>query len=77
MIAAHVLTHTPSLAWEKLPEDVPLTDDPVDNLHQSAIAAALTVHPRPKTTHDAGASAAKILIINGLDRSDAPYLTSN
>ncbi|GBF81701.1 Uma2 family endonuclease [Aphanothece sacrum] len=28
--------------WEKLPEDFVLPDDPVDNIHQPALAAALT-----------------------------------
>lgn len=31
-----------SIAWEKLPDDFPLPDDPVDNINQPAIAAALT-----------------------------------
>ena len=28
--------------WEKLPDDFILPDDPVDNIHQPALAAALT-----------------------------------
>lgn len=30
------------ITWEKLPDDFQLPDDPVDNLHQPALAAALT-----------------------------------
>ncbi|ACK67469.1 conserved hypothetical protein [Rippkaea orientalis PCC 8801] len=30
------------LQWEKLPEDFILPDDPVDNIHQPALAGALT-----------------------------------
>ncbi|MDJ1175026.1 Uma2 family endonuclease [Roseofilum capinflatum] len=30
------------ITWEKLPEDFILPDDPVDNIHQPALAAALT-----------------------------------
>ncbi len=33
-------THT--ITWEKLPDDFVLPDDPVDNIGQPAIAAALT-----------------------------------
>ncbi|MGB7485622.1 MAG: Uma2 family endonuclease [Phormidesmis sp.] len=32
----------PDIAWEKLPDDFVLPDDPVDNINQPAIAAALT-----------------------------------
>lgn len=31
-----------NIKWEKLPDDFILPDDPVDNIHQPAIAAALT-----------------------------------
>lgn len=31
-----------AIAWEKLPDDVVLPDDPVDNINQPALAAALT-----------------------------------
>ncbi|MDJ0662036.1 MAG: HigA family addiction module antitoxin [Crocosphaera sp.] len=30
------------IKWEKLPKDFILPDDPVDNIHQPALAAALT-----------------------------------
>lgn len=36
------LASTPEIVWEKLPEDFVLPDDPVDNINQSALAAALT-----------------------------------
>lgn len=32
----------PIITWEKLPSDFPLPDDPVDNLNQPTLAAALT-----------------------------------
>ena len=32
----------PDIVWEKLPEDFILPDDPVDNINQPALAAALT-----------------------------------
>jgi hypothetical protein len=32
----------PVITWEKLPADFPLPDDPVDNLNQPTLAAALT-----------------------------------
>lgn len=32
----------PVITWEKLPPDFPLPDDPVDNLNQPTLAAALT-----------------------------------
>ncbi|MEM8642128.1 MAG: Uma2 family endonuclease [Cyanobacteria bacterium P01_G01_bin.54] len=32
----------PTITWEKLPADFALPDDPVDNIHQPALAAALT-----------------------------------
>ena len=32
----------PDVAWEKLPEDFVLPDDPVDNIKQPPLAAALT-----------------------------------
>jgi hypothetical protein len=31
-----------TIAWERLPQDVVLPDDPVDNIHQPTLAAALT-----------------------------------
>jgi len=37
-----LVTNKPPIAWEKLPDDYPLPDDPVDNINQPAIAAALT-----------------------------------
>jgi hypothetical protein len=36
------LASKPEIVWEKLPEDFVLPDDPVDNINQPAIAAALT-----------------------------------
>ncbi len=36
------LTSQPEILWEKLPEDFVLPDDPVDNINQPALAAALT-----------------------------------
>ena len=33
---------SPEVVWEKLPEDFVLPDDPVDNINQPALAAALT-----------------------------------
>ena len=36
------LTAKHQIAWEKLPEDFILPDDPVDNINQPALAAALT-----------------------------------
>ncbi|MGB0564876.1 MAG: Uma2 family endonuclease, partial [Spirulinaceae cyanobacterium] len=35
-------TAQPLITWEKLPADFPLPDDPVDNINQPALAAALT-----------------------------------
>ena len=35
-------TRSLAVAWEKLPEDFKLPDDPVDNVNQPALAAALT-----------------------------------
>jgi hypothetical protein len=32
----------PTVTWEKLPDDYALPDDPVDNIYQPALAAALT-----------------------------------
>ena len=32
----------PIITWEKLPDDFPLPDDPVDNINQPLLAAALT-----------------------------------
>lgn len=32
----------PIITWEKLPDDFPLPDDPVDNINQQLLAAALT-----------------------------------
>jgi len=34
--------HPLTISWEKLPDDFPLPDDPVDNVNQPALAAALT-----------------------------------
>lgn len=31
-----------AIAWEKLPDDFPLPDEPVNNINQPVIAAALT-----------------------------------
>ena len=31
-----------TISWEKLPDDFLLPDDPVDNIHQPTLAAALT-----------------------------------
>ncbi len=36
------VVNRPEVVWEKLPEDFILPDDPVDNINQPAIAAALT-----------------------------------
>ncbi|KPQ37571.1 MAG: putative restriction endonuclease [Phormidesmis priestleyi Ana] len=36
------LAPKPEIVWEKLPEDFVLPDDPVDNINQPALAAALT-----------------------------------
>jgi hypothetical protein len=36
------LIYTPVVTWEKLPDDFVLPDDPVDNIHQPHLAAALT-----------------------------------
>ena len=36
------LAAKPEIVWEKLPEDFVLPDDPVDNINQPALAAALT-----------------------------------
>ncbi|WP_121971292.1 Uma2 family endonuclease [Leptolyngbya sp. BC1307] len=36
------LAGKPEIVWEKLPEDFVLPDDPVDNINQPALAAALT-----------------------------------
>jgi hypothetical protein len=36
------LASTPEIVWEKLPEDFVLPNDPVDNINQPALAAALT-----------------------------------
>ncbi len=40
--AIATLTTTHTVRWEKLPEDFLLPDDPVDNINQPALAAALT-----------------------------------
>jgi hypothetical protein len=42
--APPLISQTPSLkvAWERLPDDFKLPDDPVDNVNQPALAAALT-----------------------------------
>ncbi len=37
-----VATHRPQVTWEPLPPDYVLPDDPVENLHQPFLAAALT-----------------------------------
>ncbi|BAY79699.1 hypothetical protein NIES25_61840 (plasmid) [Nostoc linckia NIES-25] len=37
-----VLTQDYKITWEKLPDDYKLPDDPVDNINQPALAAALT-----------------------------------
>ncbi|MEH2281173.1 MAG: Uma2 family endonuclease [Nostoc sp.] len=37
-----VLTQGYQITWEKLPDDYKLPDDPVDNINQPALAAALT-----------------------------------
>ncbi|MEA5462400.1 Uma2 family endonuclease [Leptothoe sp. PORK10 BA2] len=44
VIAQPITSKTPTLtvAWEKLPDDFKLPDDPVDNVNQPALAAALT-----------------------------------
>jgi Uma2 family endonuclease len=39
-MVASIVTHT--VTWEKLPEDYVLDDEPVDNINQPPIAAALT-----------------------------------
>ncbi|MGV0105816.1 hypothetical protein NSTCB13_04577 [Nostoc sp. DSM 114160] len=36
------LTQDYKITWEKLPDDYKLPDDPVDNINQPALAAALT-----------------------------------
>lgn len=36
------LTQDYQITWEKLPDDYKLPDDPVDNINQLALAAALT-----------------------------------
>ncbi len=36
------LTQDYQITWEKLPDDYKLPDDPVDNINQPALAAALT-----------------------------------
>lgn len=37
-----IATASYTITWEKLPDDFPLVDDPVDNIDQSALAAALS-----------------------------------
>ncbi|QSJ17225.1 Uma2 family endonuclease [Nostoc sp. UHCC 0702] len=37
-----IVTHNYKITWEKLPDDYKLPDDPVDNINQPALAAALT-----------------------------------
>ena len=37
-----VATHDYQITWEKLPDDYVLPDDPVDNINQPPLAAALT-----------------------------------
>jgi len=36
------VTTQPKITWEKLPDDFPLPDDPVDNIDQPTLAAALS-----------------------------------
>jgi Uma2 family endonuclease len=40
--ASHVAAHNIQVTWEKLPDDFGLADDPVDNINQPLLAAALT-----------------------------------
>jgi Uma2 family endonuclease len=42
VLQIHRPTSTPHVTWEKLPDDYVLPDDPVDNINQPALAAALT-----------------------------------
>lgn len=37
-----VTVNQPAIAWEKLPDDFPLDDDPLDNINQPLLATALT-----------------------------------
>lgn len=37
-----VAVNQPAIAWEKLPDDFPLDDEPVDNINQPLLATALT-----------------------------------
>ncbi len=39
--ARPAVLNTPSITWDKLPDDYILPDDPVDNIHQPTLAAAL------------------------------------
>jgi Uma2 family endonuclease len=41
-IAPNPNTNKPVITWEKLPDGYPIPDDPVDNINQPPIAAALT-----------------------------------
>ena len=36
------VTSKPKITWEKLPDDFPLPDEPVDNINQPTLAAALS-----------------------------------
>lgn len=36
------VTAKPTITWEKLPDDFPLPDNPVDNIDQLTLAAALS-----------------------------------
>lgn len=40
--AGHIAAHNIQVTWEKLPDDFVLPDDPVDNINQPPLAAALT-----------------------------------
>jgi hypothetical protein len=37
-----IVTQNYQITWEKLPDDYKLPDDPVDNINQPLLAAALT-----------------------------------
>jgi hypothetical protein len=41
-IAPNPNTNEPVITWEKPPDGYPIPDDPVDNINQPPIAAALT-----------------------------------
>ncbi len=42
MVLATPQRQTPVVTWEKLPDDFILPDDPVENIQQPSLAAALT-----------------------------------